>query len=59
MTSDGLFQVSLQVGRKRPKLEVRRADTHASQVEIKDQTIALEDDAGFFTNQDTLSTIEA
>ncbi|KHN36168.1 Histone-lysine N-methyltransferase SUVR5 [Glycine soja] len=56
-SSDDLYQANLQVCRKRPKLEVRRADTHASQVEIKDQTIALEADPGFFKNQDTLSTI--
>ncbi|TKY70507.1 Histone-lysine N-methyltransferase SUVR5 [Spatholobus suberectus] len=58
-SSDDLYQANLQVCRKRPKLEVRRADTHASQVETKAQTIALETDPGFFKNQDTLSTLAA
>ncbi|KAI4314897.1 hypothetical protein L6164_027760 [Bauhinia variegata] len=60
-TSDGSFQASLQVCRKRPKLEVRRADTHASQVETKgsDHPITLETDHGFFSNQHTLSTLAA
>ncbi|KAK7263045.1 hypothetical protein RJT34_30629 [Clitoria ternatea] len=60
-TSDGLDQVSLQVGRKRPKLEVRRADTHASLVETQglDRAITLETDSGFFRNQGTLSTLAA
>ena len=57
--SDGLYQVGLQVGRKRPKLEVRRAETHVSLMETKgsDHSITLETDAGFFNNQDTLSTL--
>ncbi|KAG4380280.1 hypothetical protein GLYMA_16G143100v4 [Glycine max] len=61
MTSDGLFQVSLQVGRKRPKLEVRRADTHATLVETNgsDQPITLKTDPGFYRNQDTLNTLES
>lgn len=56
--SDDSYQTNLQVCRKRPKLEVRRADTHASQVEIKgsDRSITLEADPGFFNNQETLST---
>lgn len=60
-TSDDSFLASLQVCRKRPKLEVRRAETHASQVEAKgsDHSITLETDLGFFNNQDTLSTLAA
>ncbi|KAF7828800.1 histone-lysine N-methyltransferase SUVR5 [Senna tora] len=57
--SDGSFQASLQVCRKRPKLEVRRAETQALQVETKgsDHSITLDTDLGFFNNQDTLSTL--
>ncbi|KAI4327534.1 hypothetical protein L6164_019983 [Bauhinia variegata] len=60
-TSDSSFQASLQVCRKRPKLEVRRADTHASQVETKglDPSITLETGHGFFNNQETLRTLAA
>ncbi|CAL0312760.1 unnamed protein product [Lupinus luteus] len=60
-TPDGSFQVSLQAGRKRPKLEVRRADTHASRVEMRDSghSITLETDPGFFKNQDRLSSLAA
>ncbi|KAJ1436574.1 Zinc finger C2H2-type [Sesbania bispinosa] len=60
-TSDGLYQVSLQIGRKRPKLEVRRADTHASLAVTKgsDHSITLETDPGFFKNQGTLSALAA
>ncbi|KAE9613009.1 putative histone-lysine N-methyltransferase transcription factor C2H2 family [Lupinus albus] len=60
-TSDGSYQANFQVSRKRPKLEVRRADTHASQVETKglDHSITLETDPGFFKNQETLSTVVA
>ncbi|QCD90972.1 histone-lysine N-methyltransferase SUVR5 isoform X1 [Vigna unguiculata] len=58
-SSDDLFRANLQVCRKRAKLEVRRADTHASQVEIKAQTVALQADPGFFTNQGILSTLAA
>ncbi|KAK7263044.1 hypothetical protein RJT34_30628 [Clitoria ternatea] len=60
-TSDGLYQVSLQVCRKRPKLEVRRADMHGSLVETKslDHAITLETDSGFCRNQDTLSRLAA
>ena len=59
--SDGSYLANVQVCRKRPKLEVRRADTHASQVESKDlnHSIALETDPGFFKNQDTLSSLAA
>ncbi|KAK7252873.1 hypothetical protein RIF29_37126 [Crotalaria pallida] len=60
-TSDGSYQANLQVCRKRPKLEVRRADTHASQVETKvsDHSIALESDPAFFKSQDTLNALVA
>ncbi|KAE9614368.1 putative histone-lysine N-methyltransferase transcription factor C2H2 family [Lupinus albus] len=60
-TPDGLYQVSLQAGRKRPKLEVRRAETHASPVEMKGlgHSITLETDPGFFKNQDRLSSLVA
>ncbi|KAL2348457.1 hypothetical protein Fmac_002457 [Flemingia macrophylla] len=57
--SDDLYQANLQVCRKRAKLEIRRADTHASQVETKAQPISLETDPDFFKNQDTLSTLAA
>ncbi|KAK7359933.1 hypothetical protein VNO77_01902 [Canavalia gladiata] len=57
-TSDGLYQVSLQVGRKRPKLEVRRAEAHASlETRGSDHPITLETDLGFYRNQDTLSAL--
>jgi len=39
-SSNDLYQANLQVCRKRSKLEVHGANRHASQVEIKDQTIA-------------------
>ncbi|KAK7250849.1 hypothetical protein RIF29_33575 [Crotalaria pallida] len=60
-TSDGLHQVNLQVCTKRPKLEVRRADTHASLVEMKgsDHSITIETDPGFFKNQDGLNSLAA
>ncbi|RDX66736.1 Histone-lysine N-methyltransferase SUVR5, partial [Mucuna pruriens] len=59
MTSDGLYQLSLQVGRKRPKLEVRRAETHASLVETNssDHPITLETDPGFYRKPDTLTVL--
>ncbi|KAL4314282.1 histone-lysine N-methyltransferase SUVR5 isoform X1 [Arachis ipaensis] len=60
-TPDASYAANLQVSRKRAKLEVRRADTHASQAERKDvnQSVALETDLGFFKNQDTLSLLAA
>nr|KYP45514.1 Histone-lysine N-methyltransferase SUVR5 [Cajanus cajan] len=59
LTFDGLYQVSLQVGRKRPKLEVRRAETHSSLVETNcsDHPITLETDPGFYRNKDISSTV--
>ncbi|KAK2372790.1 histone-lysine N-methyltransferase SUVR5 [Trifolium repens] len=59
--SDDSYLTNLQASRKRPKLEVRRADTHASKVEFKgsDHTISLLNDTGFFNNQDTLSALTA
>lgn len=59
--SDDPLQASLQVCRKRPKLEVRRAEIHASQVETRgsDHSIALETDLGFFNNQNTVNTLAA
>lgn len=57
--SDVSYQTNLQVSRKRPKLEIRRADSHASQGVFKgpDHAIALETDPGFFKNRDTSSTL--
>ncbi|KAL2333658.1 hypothetical protein Fmac_014871 [Flemingia macrophylla] len=59
LTSDGLYQVSFQAARKRPKLEIRRADTHTSLVETNcsDHPITLEADPGFYSNKDILSTL--
>ncbi|KAJ6288538.1 hypothetical protein OIU76_024511 [Salix suchowensis] len=47
--------ISLQASRKRPKLEVRRAETHASQMETTSplQTLTVEIDSEFFSNRDT------
>ncbi|CAK7339486.1 unnamed protein product [Dovyalis caffra] len=49
--------ISLQASRKRPKLEVRRAETHASQVEISSplQTTTVEIDSEFFNNRDPVN----
>uniref|UniRef100_A0A6N2N823 Histone-lysine N-methyltransferase n=1 Tax=Salix viminalis TaxID=40686 RepID=A0A6N2N823_SALVM len=49
--------ISLQATRKRPKLEVRRAETHASQVETSSplQTTNAEIDSEFFSNRDTVN----
>ncbi|XP_068344381.1 histone-lysine N-methyltransferase SUVR5-like isoform X1 [Pyrus communis] len=54
-TSDGPLTPNLQVGWKRPKLEVRRAEANASQVESRgsDESIAIEIDSEFFNNRDT------
>lgn len=53
--SDGSLTTSLQVCRKRPKLEVRRPDSHASPLENSDsnQPLALEIDSEYFNSQDT------
>ncbi|XP_050205052.1 histone-lysine N-methyltransferase SUVR5 [Mercurialis annua] len=50
--------VSLQVSRKRPKLEVRRAEPQASQVETNSplQTMTVEIDSEFFNNRDNMNT---
>ncbi|KAL3583636.1 hypothetical protein D5086_014697 [Populus alba] len=49
--------ISLQASRKRPKLEVRRAETHASQMETSSplQTMTVEIDSEFFSNRDTVN----
>ncbi|GAV68269.1 SET domain-containing protein/Pre-SET domain-containing protein [Cephalotus follicularis] len=49
-SSDGPLTTSLQVGRKRPKLEVRRAEAHASQVEANgsNQAMNVDIDTEFF-----------
>lgn len=55
-SSDGPSTMDLQVSRKRPKLEVRRADSHASQVETNDPNTPLAVAIGseFFNSQDTV-----
>ncbi|XP_057984317.1 histone-lysine N-methyltransferase SUVR5 isoform X2 [Hevea brasiliensis] len=54
---DSPLTLSPQVGRKRPKLEVRRSESHASQVETSSplQTMAVEIDSKFFNNQDNIN----
>ncbi|XWS45352.1 hypothetical protein CRYUN_Cryun15aG0129500 [Craigia yunnanensis] len=54
--SDGPSNTNIQVSRKRPKLEVRRPETHASQVQSNgsDQTMTVEIDSGFFSSQDAV-----
>ncbi|EEF40077.1 histone-lysine N-methyltransferase SUVR5 [Ricinus communis] len=54
---DSPSTVSLQVGRKRPKLEVRRAEPHASQIETSSplQTMTVEIDTEFFNNRDSIN----
>ncbi|XP_057984320.1 histone-lysine N-methyltransferase SUVR5 isoform X2 [Hevea brasiliensis] len=54
---DSPSTMSLQVGRKRPKLEVRRAESHASQVETSSplQTMTVEIDSEFFNNRDIIN----
>lgn len=56
-TVEAFLATALQVSRKRPKLEVRRAEAHASLVESKcsDQTMALDIDSGFFNNRNNLN----
>lgn len=56
-SSDGPLTTSLQVSRKRPKLEVRRAEAHAFQVESKDsnQSGTLEIDSEFFDNREIVN----
>lgn len=52
---DGSLNTSLQVSRKRPKLEVRRAEAHTSQVGRHDleRVIPVDVDSGFFSNRDS------
>ncbi|GMY11618.1 histone-lysine N-methyltransferase SUVR5 isoform X1 [Fagus crenata] len=56
-TSDGLLTTGPQFSRKRPKLEVRRAEAHASQVETigSDQAMTLEIDSSYFSVRDTVN----
>ncbi|XP_062102311.1 histone-lysine N-methyltransferase SUVR5 isoform X2 [Humulus lupulus] len=56
-SSDGPLTPSLQVSRKRPKLEVRRAETHAFQVESREsnQSGNLEIDSDFFDHRDIIN----
>lgn len=58
-TSDDLLTTSLQLSRKRPKLEVRRAEPHASQVETfgSDQAITLDIDSAYFSGRDTVNAV--
>ncbi|CAA2953752.1 histone-lysine N-methyltransferase SUVR5 [Olea europaea subsp. europaea] len=51
--------MELQTNRKRPKLEVRRADTHASHVDIQNshQAVPVEIDSSFFNGRDVVNTI--
>ncbi|KAJ8764536.1 hypothetical protein K2173_006276 [Erythroxylum novogranatense] len=48
---------SLQVSMKRPKLEVRRAEPHSSQVETSNtlQSMTVEIDSEFFNNRDSIN----
>ena len=52
-SGDGSLSTSPQLSRKRPKLEVRRAESHAFQVESResDQSGTLEIDSEFFNNR--------
>ncbi|KAK9285293.1 hypothetical protein L1049_024484 [Liquidambar formosana] len=54
---DSPSTTNMQISRKRPKLEVRRADVHASQVETKDshQAITVDIDSGFFDSRDIIN----
>ncbi|XP_031270722.1 histone-lysine N-methyltransferase SUVR5 isoform X6 [Pistacia vera] len=56
-SSDGPSTTSLQASRKRPKLEVRRAEPHASVMENNDsnQPLAFEIDSEFFNSRDTVN----
>ncbi|XP_050388132.1 histone-lysine N-methyltransferase SUVR5 [Argentina anserina] len=56
-SSDSPVTPSLQVSRKRPKLEVRRAEAHASQMEYRgsEEAIAIEIDSEFFNNREALN----
>ncbi|KAJ4715021.1 histone-lysine N-methyltransferase SUVR5-like [Melia azedarach] len=54
-SSDGLLTSSPQVSRKRPKLEIRRAEPHTSQFENNDssQHLTIDIYSEYFNNQDT------
>ncbi|KAK2987494.1 hypothetical protein RJ640_012153 [Escallonia rubra] len=51
--NDSPSGMGVQISRKRPKLEVRRAETHASQVEaqVSHQPTTVEIDSGFFDSR--------
>ena len=53
-SGDNPLTSSLQINRKRPKLEVRRAETHASVVETGGlhQAVTFDIDSGFFDSRD-------
>lgn len=53
-SGDNPLTSSLQINRKRPKLEVRRAETHASVVETGGlhQAVTVDIDSGFFDSRD-------
>lgn len=56
-SSDGPLSTSPQVSRKRPKLEVRRAEPHAFRADSRDsnQSGALEIDSEFFNSRDPVN----
>lgn len=53
--NDGSF--NLQFSRKRPKLEIRRAESHASQVQtnVLNEAMAVEIDSDFFSSRDIVN----
>ncbi|KAK8717532.1 hypothetical protein V6N13_044795 [Hibiscus sabdariffa] len=57
--SDDHSNKNLQVSRKRPKLEVRRAETHASLMQSNgsDQNMTAEIDTGFYSSQDVVDVV--
>ncbi|XAR73921.1 Histone-lysine N-methyltransferase [Bertholletia excelsa] len=57
-TNDGHLSTGLPVSRKRPKLEVRRAESHVYQFDNHDshQALSVEIDADFFDGQGSGST---
>lgn len=56
-TVEAFLATALEVSRKRPKLEIRRAETQASLMESKcsDEAMAPDNDSGFFNNQTSLN----
>lgn len=54
---DSPLTTSVQISRKRPKLEVRRAEAHASQLETVDshRAITVDIDSGFFDSRDIVN----